>query len=81
MSFRRRARYPGAVGQLDQLAKDIFGEETETVTAGGAAWGQPGEIGLTAIRLDGLLLVRDPVRVAQLTAPWTEVKGECPRYC
>src|SRR5215218_2807775 len=58
-----------AVGQLDQLAKEIFAEETAAVTGGGAAWMLPGEIGLTAVRLDGLLRVRQPARVSRLAAP------------
>jgi hypothetical protein len=64
ISFPYRARYPAAVGQLDQLAKEIFAEETAAVTGGGAAWILPGEIGLSAVRLDGLLRVRQPARVS-----------------
>ena len=75
ISFRYRARYPMGVGQLDQLAKEIFAEETAAVTGGGATWALPGEIGLTAVRLDGLLRVRQPARVSRLAAPWTAVKG------
>jgi hypothetical protein len=63
------------VGQLDKLAKEIFAEETAAVTRGGATWALPGEIGLTAIRLDGLLRIRQPARVSRLAAPWTAVKG------
>ena len=49
---------PWAMGQLDQFAKTIFAEETAAVTGGGAVWVLPGEIGLTAVLLDGLLRVR-----------------------
>jgi hypothetical protein len=63
------------MGQLDQLAKEIFAEEAAAVTGGGAAWVLPGEIGLTSVILDGLLRVHAPARVARLPAPWTQVKG------
>ena len=45
------------------------------MTGGGATWALSGEIGLTAVRLDGLLRVRQPARVSRLAAPWSAVKG------
>jgi hypothetical protein len=60
------------MGRLDQYAKEIFAEETLTVTHGGAAWQPPAELNLTEVRLDGGLLVRDPARLLDLAAPWSE---------
>ncbi len=59
------------MGQLDQYAKQIFAEETERATGGAARWQEPVELNLTEVRLDGLLLVRDPVQLSRLCAPWS----------
>jgi hypothetical protein len=64
-----------AVGQLDQLAKDLFAEETLTTTGGAAVWQAPGEIGLAAVRLDGLLRVRNHRRLVALAGPWAHASG------
>jgi hypothetical protein len=45
-----------AVGKLDQFAKEVFAEETPTITRGGAAWQAPSEINLSEVRLEGMLL-------------------------
>lgn len=63
------------MGQLDQLAKDLFAEETAKITAGAAVWDAPVEIGLAAVRLDGVLRVRDADRLAVLAGPWTHTRG------
>jgi hypothetical protein len=64
------------VGQLDQFAKQVFAEETEHVTGGAALWQKPPELNLSEVRLDGLLLVRDPARLRVLAAPWCEAVGQ-----
>jgi hypothetical protein len=64
-----------AVGQLDQFAKDTFAEETARVTHGAAAWQVPPELGLSEVRLDGLLVVHDPAPLAALAAPWSLSHG------
>ncbi len=58
------------MGQLDPFAKQIFEEETATLTGGAVAWQTPPEIGLTEVRLDGLLVVRRPEQLGALPAPW-----------
>jgi len=60
------------VGQLDQFAKQTFAEETEAVTHGAVAWQPPAEIGLSDVRLDGLLSVRDPAGLQDLPSPWRD---------
>jgi hypothetical protein len=60
------------MGHLDQLAKQTFAEETEAITGGAVVWEAGPEIGLTEVRVDGLLLVRDPARLATLAPPWPE---------
>lgn len=60
------------MGRLDQLAKQTFAEETEKITDGAAAWISVPEIGLTEVRGDGLLLIRDPQRLRALAPPWPE---------
>ena len=62
------------MGRLDQYAKEIFAEETPAITRGGAVWQPPAEISLTEVRLDGCLLVRDPTRLLDLPAPWSEAR-------
>lgn len=64
------------MGQLDQFAKQIFAEEAESVTHGGAVWVMPPEIGLSDVRLDGLLVVRDAARLSALAAPWSAAEGK-----
>jgi hypothetical protein len=62
------------VGHLDQLAKQTFAEETETVTHGAVLWQAAAEIGLSEVRGDGLLLVRDPNRLVSLAWPWPDAR-------
>ena len=62
------------MGQLDQFAKDTFAEETPAVTHGGVSWQLPPEVGLTEVRLDGLLRVHDRAPLAGLAAPWSHVE-------
>src|SRR5688572_12281746 len=59
------------MGQLEQFAKQLFEQETSALTHGALAWQAPPEIGLAEVRLDGLLLVRLPARLASLLAPWS----------
>lgn len=59
------------MGNRDQLAKGIFAEETSFATSGAAEFLLPAEIGLTEVRLDGGLLVKDPARLASLPQPWS----------
>lgn len=63
------------MGQLDQFVKNTFAEETEVVTGGAAAWLASPEVGLSEVRGDGLLLVRDGQRLAQLAWPWPAALG------
>jgi hypothetical protein len=60
------------VGQLDQFAKEMFAAETQGVTGGAAAYLPPSELNLSEVRLDGMLRVLDPARLASLPAPWSE---------
>ncbi len=59
------------MGQLEQFAKQVFEEETATLTGGALAWQGPVELGLSEVRLDGLLIVTEPSRLASLPAPWS----------
>src|SRR5262249_21333051 len=59
-----------AMGRLDRYAKEIFDTETPVVTRGAAVWLPPSEIGLTEVRLDGRILVRDPALLAESPPPW-----------
>jgi hypothetical protein len=61
------------MGYLDQFAKETFARETALVTGGAVAWQLPPEVGLTEVRLDGLLRVIDPAPLAALPAPWSAV--------
>jgi hypothetical protein len=58
------------MGYLDQFAKETLARETAIVTHGAVAWQLPPEVGLTEVRLDGLLRVLDPAPLAALAAPW-----------
>jgi len=58
------------MGTLDQFAKATFALDTEQITGGAIAWEGPQEVGLTEVRLDGLLSIRTPARAAELPAPW-----------
>jgi hypothetical protein len=72
--FRCRASALGAaaVGALDQFAKATFAVDTPEITGGAIVWEGPKEIGLTEVRLDGLLVVKEPERVVGLPAPWSD---------
>jgi len=61
------------VGQLDQFAKETFARETAEVTRGAVAWQLPPEVGMSEVRLDGLLRVLDPAPLAALAAPWCRI--------
>lgn len=63
------------MGQLDQFAKQTFAEETRTVTHGALDWLPPPEIGLSEVRLDGLLQVIDPAGLFAVAAPWSAAQG------
>src|ERR1700760_737966 len=62
------------MGQLDQFAKQMFAEETEGVTHGAMVFQGPLELNMSEVRLDGLLAVREPSRLAELSAPWCEAR-------
>lgn len=53
----------------------MFAAETRSVTRGAAAWQAPMELGLTEVRLDGLLMVLDASLLAALPAPWSEAQS------
>ncbi|MCU0681628.1 MAG: hypothetical protein MUF34_05125 [Polyangiaceae bacterium] len=59
------------MGQLEQFAKQLFEQETAVLTKGAVAWQAPPELGLAEVRLDGLLLVCAPERLAALSSPWS----------
>jgi len=59
------------MGALDQFAKDTFAREASSITHGAAAWQIPPELGMSEVRIDGLLTVRDPGPLASLSAPWS----------
>jgi hypothetical protein len=59
-----------AVGLLDQFIKDTFAFETPTVTHGAAVWQLPPELGMSEVRLDGLLRIVDGAALQSLAAPW-----------
>jgi hypothetical protein len=63
------------VGTLDQFAKDTFAEETPILTHDAMAWEPPKELGLSEVRLDGLLIVRASEPLLTLPAPWSEAAG------
>jgi hypothetical protein len=67
--------YSRPVGNLDQFAKETFDQETPNVTHGAAAWQIPPELGMAEVRLDGLLVVRDPAVLATLAPPWPLAVG------
>lgn len=58
------------MGAPDQFAKATFATETADITNGGALWEGSKEVGLTEVRLDGLLTVREPGRLRSLPSPW-----------
>src|SRR5689334_6288646 len=60
------------MGQLDQFAKRTFADETVPVTAGGAVWQVPPEIGFSHIQGDGVLVVCRPDLLALLPPPWSQ---------
>jgi len=60
------------VGQLDQLAKLTFEEETEVVTHGAVSFQVPAEIAMYQIRGDGLFLTQEPEHLKSLAYPWPE---------
>jgi hypothetical protein len=64
---------PPPMGLLDQFAKDTFALETPQVTRGGAAWQLPPELGMSEVRLDGLLRILDPALLLTLAPPWSHI--------
>jgi len=60
---------------FDQFAKMVFAEETALVSGGGALWVPPMELGLSHVRLDGLLRIQDHARITSLGSPWCEMRG------
>src|SRR5207247_4705584 len=60
------------VGALDQFAKATFAVDTADITHGAMEWEGPKEVGLTEVRLDGLLTVRAPDGLRDLPPPWCE---------
>ncbi len=62
------------MGDLDQFAKQTFAEETSLVTDGAITWELPPELGLSDVRIDGLLLVHTDGSLAVLPSPWSEAR-------
>jgi len=62
------------MGQLDQFAKDTLALEAASVTHGGVSWQLPPELGMSEVRLDGLLRVHDPSVLTTLAPPWSLVE-------
>lgn len=60
------------MGAPDQFAKTIFALDTAEITGGAMRWEGPKEIGLTEVRLDGLLSVQAHGRLASLPLPWRD---------
>lgn len=60
------------MADLDQFAKQTFDEETAVVTHGAMSWQMPPELGLSDVRLDGLLLVHTREPLVELPSPWRE---------
>src|SRR5580692_10789282 len=61
------------MGRLDQFAKDTFAIEAPAVTHGAVSWQLPPELGLSEVRLDGLMRVLRHGPLAALAAPWSLV--------
>ncbi|HEU4411483.1 MAG TPA: hypothetical protein VFS43_39930 [Polyangiaceae bacterium] len=59
------------MGQPEQFVKQLFAEEASALTGGAVAWRGPVELGLSEVRLDGLLRLLAPARLAALPAPWS----------
>ena len=59
------------MGQLDQFAKETLALETAAVTHGAVSWQLPPEVGMSEVRLDGLLHVHDLGPLATLAPPWS----------
>jgi hypothetical protein len=59
------------MGQPEQFVKQLFEEEAAALTGGAAVWQGPVELGLSEVRLDGLLRLLAPERLATLAAPWS----------
>lgn len=59
------------MGKLDQLAKNVFYEETPRATQGAAEFQGPVELSLSEVRLDGTIVVRDGHGLSALPAPWS----------
>ena len=58
------------MGHLEQFAQRTFAEETERITRGAAGWQDPPEIRLEKVQGDGFLVIRRPLQLEHLTAPW-----------
>ncbi|UQA61287.1 hypothetical protein [Polyangium aurulentum] len=63
------------MGQLDQFAKQTFADETPAVTHGAIEFQPTAEIGLSDVRLDGLLAVCNPALLDELVSPWSLARG------
>jgi hypothetical protein len=63
-----------AMGHLELFAQRTFAEETERITEGAAGWQDPPEIRLEKVQADGFLVVRWPLRLEHLAAPWPEAQ-------
>lgn len=60
------------MGHPDQFAKETFIEETPVITGGAATFEVPPEMAAFEARGDGLIFVRDAIRVSALSHPWPE---------
>lgn len=59
------------MGQPEQFVKQLFEEEASALTGGAAAWQGPVELRLSEVRLDGLLRLLQPERLATLAGGGT----------
>jgi hypothetical protein len=62
------------MGHPEQFAQRTFAEETERVTGGAAGWQDPPEIRLEKVQADGFLVIRQPLLLQRLPAPWPEAQ-------
>ena len=60
------------MGAPDQFAKATFALDTAAITGGALWWEGPKEVGLTEVRLDGVLAVRAPESLPGLPWPWRD---------
>jgi len=63
------------MGYLELFAQRTFAEETERITGGAARWQDPPEIRLEKVTSDGFLVIRQPLLLKRLAAPWPQAQA------